>query len=94
MTFIFSRDPGLYVAAFKTIMSIDLYFFIAALLSPLVGFIIVFVSKDKTAKEQPRQSEGAQGRACPQRSPTYKTCSSRLISCEVPKSSAVLRINQ
>jgi len=28
------------------------YFFIAALLSPLVGFIIVFVSKDKTAKEQ------------------------------------------
>ena len=29
------------------------YFFIAALLSPLVGFIIVFVSKDNTAKEQP-----------------------------------------
>tara|TARA_B110000240_G_scaffold174295_1_gene200671 strand:- start:34 stop:315 length:282 start_codon:yes stop_codon:yes gene_type:complete len=29
------------------------YFFIAALLSPLVGFIIVFVSKDSTAKEQP-----------------------------------------
>ena len=29
------------------------YFFIATLLSPIVGFIIVFVSKDNTAKEQP-----------------------------------------